>query len=150
MRFHKIAGILLLLSCCGWASIILPTDSSFETPDVSVVLCGPSGFDGCGYRPTGYGWFFTGSSGIASNGGVFGLDSPGNDNPAPDGNQAAFLQFDPSNPASFPGDISQTVTWFPSRLRRALMLSPVRPFLGESRISMFYGTAARLATSSQH
>lgn len=110
MRFHKIAGILLLLSCCGWASIILPTDSSFETPDVSVVLCGPSGFDGCEYRPTGYGWFFTGSSGIASNGGVFGLDSPGNDNPAPDGNQAAFLQFDPSNPASFPGDISQTVT----------------------------------------
>ncbi|MGA3020139.1 MAG: PEP-CTERM sorting domain-containing protein [Bryobacteraceae bacterium] len=110
MRFHKIAGVLLLLGCCGWANIILPTDFSFDTPDVSGMLCGTSGFDGCEYRPNGYGWFFTGSSGIASNGGIFGLDSPGNDNRAPDGNQVAFLQFDPSNPASSPGNLSQNVS----------------------------------------
>ena len=110
MRFHKTAGILLLLSCCGWASSILPTDYSFGTPDVSGVACGLIVLTGCEYRPNGYGWTFAGSSGITSNGGIFGLDSPGGDNPAPDGNQVAFLQFDPSNPASFPGDISQTLT----------------------------------------
>ena len=110
MHFHKIAGILLLISCCGWASSIAPTDSSFETSVVASVLCGTSGFNGCEYRPNGYGWFFTGSSGITSNGGIFGLDSPGNDNPAPDRNQVAFLQFDPSNPASFPGNISQHIS----------------------------------------
>src|ERR1039457_2896694 len=91
MHFHKIAGILLLISCCGWASSIAPTDSSFETSVVASVLCGTSGFNGCEYRPNGYGWFFTGSSGITSNGGIFGLDSPGNDNPAPDRKQVAFL-----------------------------------------------------------
>ena len=110
MHFHKAAGILLLLGCCGWAGIILPTDSSFETPNVSGMLCDGWSQDGCEYQPPGYGWFFTGSSGIASNRGIFGLDSPGNDNPAPNGNQAAFLQFDPSNPASYPGNISQHIS----------------------------------------
>ena len=110
MRFHRLAGIPLLLSCCGWASVILPTDFSFETSDVSDVLCGTSGFAGCEYRPNGYGWFFTGSSGITSDGGIFGLDSSGDDNRAPNGNQAAFLQFDPSDPASSPGNMSQHIS----------------------------------------
>src|ERR1035438_1026441 len=110
MRFHKIAGVLLLLGCCGSASIILPTDYSFETPAVSDTLCDGWRQDGCEYRPNDNGWFFTGSSGVTSNWGIFGLDSPGTDNPAPDGNQVAFLQFDPSNPASSPGNISQNIS----------------------------------------
>ena len=114
MHFHRIAGILLLLRCCGWANIIVPTDPSFETPDVSDVLCGTSGYDGCEYSSlldgsAGVGWTFTGSSGITSDGGIFGLDTPGDNNPAPDGTQSSFIQYDPNNPASFPGDINQTL-----------------------------------------
>jgi hypothetical protein len=92
MRFPKIAGILLLMACCGWAGVI---DSSFEPPpDVSVMACG--GSFGCQYRPGSLAWTFTGSAGIASNGGIFDLAS------AEDGTQAAFIQ-------RGTGDISQTI-----------------------------------------
>ena len=116
MRFHKIASILLLLSCCGWAGIILPTNHSFETPDVSAptVLCGGTGLPGCEYSSlldgtAGVGWTFSGSAGIASDGSPFHLGAAGDNNPAPDGNQAAFIQYDPSNPLSNPGNINQTI-----------------------------------------
>jgi MYXO-CTERM domain-containing protein len=111
MRFPKITGILLLLVCCGWAGTILPLNYSFESPDVSSVLCGVTGQDGCEYSSVlngaaGVGWTFTGSSGIASDAGIsnpFGLSSP------PDGTQAAFVQYDTNNENSFPGDISQDI-----------------------------------------
>jgi len=111
MRFHKIASILLLLSCCGWAGIILPADYNFASPSVSgsdgsATACGVVG--GCTYRPSGTGWAFSGSAGIASDG-LFGAD-PFNLSPPPDGNQAAFIQYNPGNPASSPGNISQDIT----------------------------------------
>ena len=97
MRFPKIAGILLLMACCGWAGTITVVNPSFETPVVSGMACG--GSVGCEYRPNGFGWFFPSppdSAGIASNGGIFNLAS------AEDGTQAAFIQ-------RGTGDISQTI-----------------------------------------
>jgi hypothetical protein len=77
-------------------------------------MCGVSGYTACQYRPSGTGvdWTFTGDSGIASDtaGNPFNLDS------APNGTQAAFLQYDLStysalDSASAPGEIiNQTDT----------------------------------------
>ena len=106
MRFQKITGILLLLSCCAWAGII--QNPSFETPVMPA--------DSYTYRPiasTGVVWTFTGSAGIASNGSPFGLGLP-DDNPynnmAPDGSQVAFIQFDTGNQNSHPGNVTQYIT----------------------------------------
>ncbi|MGA3015602.1 MAG: PEP-CTERM sorting domain-containing protein [Bryobacteraceae bacterium] len=102
MRFQKITGILLLMGCCGWAGII--QNSSFEAPGLSA--------GGYSYRPaTDLGvqdWVFTGSSGITANGSAFGLGSDGF--PAPDGSQAAFIQYDSNNPNSVPGSVAQYIT----------------------------------------
>src|SRR6476646_4235511 len=68
-------------------------NGSFETPDI------PS--NSFLYDPSGATWVFTGSSGI--------IDAPGGaffGQPAPDGSQYAFLQFDPSNAGVF----SETIT----------------------------------------
>jgi len=110
MRFHRIASILLLLSCYGWAGTIPVANPSFESPNVSGMTCGLTGLPGCDY-PHGSlgGWTFFGSSGIAANGSPFGVDTPGDGNAAPDGTQVAFLQYDPSNPLSSPGNISQSI-----------------------------------------
>jgi PEP-CTERM motif len=98
MRFHRIAAIVLLMSCCGYAGVIVG-NPSFETPSLT-----PAG--AFVYRPTGAGvdWTFVGSSGITSvsptipaDGSNFGMLS------APNGTQAAFLQ-------KGTGNISETVT----------------------------------------
>jgi|ERR1035438_7785818 hypothetical protein len=99
MRFQKITGILLLLSCCAWAGII--QNPSFEIPVLS-----PDGYQ---YRPTGVGvdWTFTGSAGIAADESAFGLGTDGY--PAPDGSQVAFIQYDTGNRDSYPGNVSQII-----------------------------------------
>ena len=112
MGFHKTAGMLLLLSCCGWAGTIAVGNYSFEVPAVSGLLCaGQPGQFGCEYHPgePGVGWTFIGSSGIASNGGIFNLGESGDGNQAPDGIQAAFLQYDTGNPLSVAGNIAETI-----------------------------------------
>jgi hypothetical protein len=85
------AGIWLATIASGVGQII--ANGSFETPDISsnTFL----------YDPSGAVWVFTGSSGI--------IDAPGGaffGEPAPDGSQYAFLQFDPTNAGVF----SQTIT----------------------------------------
>lgn len=114
MRFAKIAGILSVLSVCGWAGSVSIGNYSFENPPVSGITCGVSGDPACQYRPSGTGvdWTFIGDTGIASDtaGNPFNLDS------APDGTQAAFLQYDSRtysalNSGSTPGEIiNQTDT----------------------------------------
>ena len=103
MRFTKIAGILILLSSCALAGNVPVGNYSFEDPNLGT---------GYTYRPTGLGidWTFTGSAGIAGDQSGFDLDYAGYSNPAPDGNQAGFLQYAPENPNSSPGTISQTIT----------------------------------------
>jgi hypothetical protein len=101
MCLHKITGILLLLSCCGWAGII--QNPSFEIPILSP--------DGYAYRPptnSGQDWVFTGSAGISANGSPFGLGPDGY--PAPDGSQVAFIQKDTGNQASIAGNVSQAIS----------------------------------------
>lgn len=105
MPLHKIAVVLLVLSCCGWAGLIPVGDYSFENPNLG------AGYE---YRPTGIDWNFTGSAGIAADGSGFNLDDPAFGSvPAPDGSQVGFLQYNTSpSSGSDPGTISQTLTGF--------------------------------------
>ena len=85
------AAIWLATIASGVGQIV--TNGSFETPDI------PS--NTFLYNPSGAPWVFTGSSGI--------IDAPGGaffGQPAPDGSQYAFLQFDPTNAGVF----SETIT----------------------------------------
>jgi hypothetical protein len=89
MRLALAAGTLILISRCGWASVIVP-NSGFETVSVNGMLC-PSSSTVCDlqYRPAASDWSFTGSAGIAEAAGVgvgFNLAA------AADGTQAGFLQ----------------------------------------------------------
>ena len=105
MRLQKIATIVLLMNCCGWAGIM--ANSSFENPDVSGMLCGVSGLYGCAYQPVTANWAFTGSSGIASD---IDASNPFNLGSTADGTQTGFIQWDTANPASHPGTMTQTLT----------------------------------------
>jgi len=88
-------GLVLAVSFCVLlnAGAQIVANGTFETPDIA-----SNTFQ---YDPTGATWSFTGSSGI--------IDAPGGaffGQPAPDGSQYAFLQFDPTTPGIF----SQTIT----------------------------------------
>jgi hypothetical protein len=81
MRIPNIAGALLLLSSCGWASIVVQ-NYSFEDPSVH------GGFQ---YLPTDPSvmWSFSGNAGVAA---AAGVANGFNIAAAPDGNQVAFLE----------------------------------------------------------
>jgi hypothetical protein len=90
-----------MLAACLWPLLNVKgqiiTNGSFETPDISsnTFL----------YDPNGASWIFTGSSGI--------IDAPGDaffGQPAPDGSQYAFLQFDPTNAGVFSQTIALTLS----------------------------------------
>ena len=90
-----VAAIWLATIVSGVGQII--ANGSFETPDISsnTFL----------YDPSGAAWVFTGSSGI--------IDAPGGaffGQPAPDGSQYAFLQFDPTNGGVFSETITLTLS----------------------------------------
>ena len=118
MRLANLAGAVLFMSCCGWASLV--ENPSFETPNLT---------GGIMYRPTvpNVDWTFTGSAGVTAAAGAgtgFNLAS------VPYGNQAGFIQKT--------GTIDQTLAGLDTTNTYMIsFFSATRPDIGMA--PLFYG-----------